>query len=38
VSTPTSAAFLSDLAAAKAGARPVGLFEDAGSIKQFYAW
>lgn len=38
VSTPTSAGFLADLAAAKAGNRPVGLFEDAGAVKQFYAW
>jgi C1A family cysteine protease len=29
---------LSDLAAAKALGRPVGLFEDNGSVKQLYAW
>jgi C1A family cysteine protease len=34
----TSHAMLSELAAAKAVARPVGLFEDSGSVKQIYAW
>lgn len=29
---------LSELAAAKALGRPVGLFEDAGNVKQIYAW
>ncbi len=29
---------LSDLAAAKALGRPVGMFEDNGSVKQIYAW
>lgn len=37
-SVPTSAAMLADLAAAKAGNRPVGMFEDNGSIQQIYAW
>ncbi len=34
----TNEAMLLELAAAKAGARPVGLFEDSGSVQQFYAW
>jgi hypothetical protein len=29
---------LLELAAAKAGSRPVGLFEDSGSVQQIYAW
>jgi hypothetical protein len=28
----------SELAAAKALGRPVGMFEDNGSVKQIYAW
>jgi len=34
----TSHAMLSELAAAKALNRPVGMFEDAGTVKQIYAW
>lgn len=34
----TSQGMLSELAAAKALGRPVGLFEDANSVKQLYAW
>ena len=38
-STPvTSNGMLLELAAAKAGSRPVGLFEDATTLKQLYAW
>lgn len=37
-STVTSQAMVSELAAAKALGRPVGLFEDNGSVKQIYAW
>ena len=36
--TPTNHAMLAELAAAKAGNRPVGLFEDNGSVQQIYAW
>jgi len=35
---PTNTAMLAELAAAKAGNRQVGLFEDDGSIQQIYAW
>jgi C1A family cysteine protease len=38
VSPVTSHAMTSELAAAKALGRPVGLFEDNGSVKQIYAW
>jgi len=34
----TNMAMFAELAAAKAGARPVGLFEDNGSVQQIYAW
>ncbi|CAA9379114.1 MAG: hypothetical protein AVDCRST_MAG75-809 [uncultured Propionibacteriaceae bacterium] len=34
----TSHAMMSELGAAKALDRPVGLFEDNGSVKQIYAW
>jgi len=34
----TNLAMFSELAAAKAGSRPVGLFEDNGSVQQIYAW
>lgn len=34
----TNQAMAAELAASKALARPVGLFEDNGSIKQIYAW
>jgi C1A family cysteine protease len=34
----TNQAMLSELAAAKAGSRPVGLFEDSGAVQQIYAW
>jgi len=34
----TAGAMLADLAAAKAGNRQVGLFEDSGVVKQIYAW
>jgi hypothetical protein len=34
----TNQAMLAELAAAKAGGRPAGLFEDNGSIMQIYAW
>jgi len=34
----TNQAMLLELAAAKAGSRPVGLFEDSGSVQQLYAW
>jgi C1A family cysteine protease len=34
----TAQGMLSELAAAKALARPVGMFEDNGSVKQIYAW
>lgn len=38
-STPvTSDGMLLELAAAKAGSRQVGLFEDASTVKQLYAW
>jgi len=37
-STVTASAMLADLAAAKAGNRQVGLFEDDGVVKQIYAW
>ena len=37
-STVTASAMLADLAAAKAGSRQVGIFEDSGVVKQFYAW
>jgi C1A family cysteine protease len=37
-SVPTNAAMLSELAAAKASNRQVGIFEDNGSIQQLYAW
>ena len=37
-SAVTSHAMLSELAAAKALGRPVGVFEDNGTIKQIYAW
>src|SRR5688572_25672429 len=33
----THQAMLSELAAAKAGSRPVGLFEDSGAVHQLYA-
>jgi C1A family cysteine protease len=36
--TVTSQGMLSELAAAKALNRPVGLFEDNDSVKQIYAW
>jgi hypothetical protein len=35
---PATHAMLHELAAAKAGARPVGLFEHESSVKQIYAW
>jgi C1A family cysteine protease len=38
VSPVTSHAMMSELAAAKALGRPVGMFEDNGSVKQIYAW
>jgi C1A family cysteine protease len=38
VSTVTSQAMLTQLAAAKALNRPVGVFENAGTITQYYAW
>lgn len=34
----TSHAMMSELAAAKALGRPVGLFEESGTVKQIYAW
>jgi C1A family cysteine protease len=34
----TSHGMLSELAAAKALSRPVGMFEDSNSVKQIYAW
>lgn len=34
----TNAAMLADLAASKSLGRPVGLFEDNGSVQQMYAW
>jgi hypothetical protein len=34
----TANGMLSDLAAAKALGRPVGMFEDSNSVKQIYAW
>jgi C1A family cysteine protease len=34
----TGAAMLQELAAAKAGSRPVGLFEDRGVVVQLYVW
>lgn len=37
-SVTTSQAMLSELAAAKAGGRQVGLFENSGVIEQIYAW
>ena len=38
VATPTGQAMLTELAAAKAGGRQVGLFEDSGAVLQLYAW
>jgi hypothetical protein len=38
VATPTGQAMLSELSAAKAGSRQVGLFEDSGAVQQLYAW
>jgi hypothetical protein len=38
VAAPTGQAMLSELAAAKAGGRAVGLFEDSGVVLQLYAW
>jgi C1A family cysteine protease len=35
---PTNLAMAAELAASKAAARPVGLFEDNGSVQQIYAW
>jgi C1A family cysteine protease len=35
---PTNHAMFAELAAAKAGNRPVGAFEDNGSIQQIYVW
>jgi C1A family cysteine protease len=35
---PTAEAMLLELAAAKAGSRQVGLFEDNGTVQQIYAW
>jgi C1A family cysteine protease len=35
---PTGEGMLAELAAAKAGGRAVGVFEDNGSIQQIYAW
>lgn len=35
---PTGQAMFAELAAAKAGGRQVGIFEDSGSISQIYAW
>lgn len=35
---PTALGMLGALSAAKAGQRPVGLFEDGNQIKQLYAW
>jgi papain like protease len=37
-SVTTAQAMLSELAAAKAGSRQVGLFEDSGVVQQIYAW
>jgi C1A family cysteine protease len=37
-STVTATTMLADLAAAKAGNRQVGMFEDNGVVKQIYAW
>jgi C1A family cysteine protease len=34
----TSAAMLAELAASKAGGKPVGMFEDSNSLQQIYAW
>ena len=34
----TAEAMLLELAAAKAGSRQVGLFEDSGTVQQIYAW
>jgi Papain family cysteine protease len=34
----SNAAMLAELASAKAGSRPVGLFEESGSIQQMYVW
>jgi C1A family cysteine protease len=38
VAPTTSEAMLLELAAAKAAARPVGLFENNGNVEQIYAW
>ena len=38
VSAVTAEAMLLELAAAKAGNRPVGLFESNGTVEQIYAW
>lgn len=38
VAVPTGAGMLAELAAAKAGGRAVGLFEDDGTVQQLYAW
>jgi len=35
---PTNHAMMAELAASKATNRPVGLFEDNGSVQQIYAW
>ena len=36
--TTTSHVMLDEVAAAKGGNRPVGIFEDAGVAKQIYSW
>jgi hypothetical protein len=38
VTPVTAQGMLSELAAAKAGSRPVGIFENAGTVDQIYAW
>jgi C1A family cysteine protease len=38
VAPTTAQAMLTELAAAKAGSRPVGLFENSGVAEQIYAW
>ena len=38
VAPVTAQAMLSELAAAKAGSRAVGIFENAGTVDQLYAW
>jgi C1A family cysteine protease len=38
VTPVTAQAMLAELAAAKAGSRPVGIFENAGTVDQIYAW